>query len=104
MAKRKGELTNAQVDRDYPHQVIILAREVCGPQGGITALFMANANVAPRTHSVREDNEWYTIYCFADESHADQFIALFGGERFDPKTRGRGATWAHFEKRAKKTK
>lgn len=94
VTKRKGELTKAQIDRDYPHQVIILAREVSGPQGGVTAMFMANVNVAPRTHSVFKDDEWHTVYCFEDESHADQFIALFGGARFDPKTRGRGNCWA----------
>jgi hypothetical protein len=63
----------------------------------VTALFMANVNVAPRNHSVRKDNEWHTVFCFADESHADQFIALFGGERSDPKTRGLGAAWAHLK-------
>jgi hypothetical protein len=35
---------------------------------------------------VFKDDEWHTVFCFADESHADQFIALFGGERFDPKS------------------
>jgi hypothetical protein len=97
MTKRKGEHTKAQVDRDYPHQVIILSRKVAGPQGGATTLFMANVNVASRTHSVMKDDEWHTVFCFADESHADQFIALFGGERFDPKTRGRGASWARLK-------
>jgi hypothetical protein len=97
VARRKGEITSAQIDRDYPYQVIILSRDVAGPQGGVTALFMANVNVAPRTHSVLKDDEWHTVFCFADECHAEQFIALFGGERFDPQKRGRGARWAQLK-------
>jgi hypothetical protein len=55
-----------------PHQVVILSRKVSGPQGGVTAMFMANVNVAPRSHSVFKDDEWHTASCVGDESDADR--------------------------------
>jgi hypothetical protein len=97
MRRRKGEITPAQIDRECPHQVIISSSDVAGPQGGVTAIFFANLGIQPRTHTVRKNDEWHTIYCFADPQHADSFIALFGGNRFDPKTRGKGAGWARLK-------
>lgn len=94
MSKRKGEITSAQIDREFPHQVIIRADDMAG---GLGDLFCANAGVPVRTHSVRESDEWHIVFCFADEIHADQFVALFGAERFDPKTRGRSTGWAHLK-------
>jgi hypothetical protein len=42
---------------------------------------------------VRRDDVTYSVFCFADASHAERFCEKFGGERFDPKDRGRGSTW-----------
>jgi hypothetical protein len=42
-------------------------------------------SVCPRGHTVRRDNTTYSVFCFADPSHADLFRERFRGERFDPK-------------------
>lgn len=41
----------------------------------------------------------YKVFCFAEPEHAAAFMARFGGERFDPTQRGRGARWAAMEAR-----
>jgi len=42
---------------------------------------------------VRRDDVTYSVFCFADVAHAELFCERFGGERFDPKDRGRGSAW-----------
>jgi len=54
--------------------------------------------VAPRTYSVNNGNDWYKVFCFADPEHAATFMARFGGERFNPAQRGRGAWWAQWKR------
>jgi hypothetical protein len=50
-------------------------------------------------HSVFREDKWWTVYCFADAEHAKaKFRMRFGGERFNPKDRGRGAHWARWYK------
>lgn len=94
MTRRKGELTAAQIDRDYPHQVIVPAdwRLTIPPRG----LFIGGRklSLAPRHHSVFMSDRWHIVHCFAEEADAEAFRAQTGGERFDPKRRGRGRNWA----------
>lgn len=39
---------------------------------------------------VRE-HEWYQVFMFAEEEHAEIFREAFGGERMHPSERGKGA-------------
>ena len=93
MSRRKGEATRAQTNRDYPHQVIVPADwHLTIPSQG---LFVdgRKLSLAPRKHSVVVNDEWHTIYCFAEELDAEAFRTLSGGERFDPKRLSR-TNWA----------
>jgi hypothetical protein len=36
--------------------------------------------------------------CFAVTADAEKFMALFGGEKFDPARRGRGRNWMRWKK------
>jgi len=56
-------------------------------------VFCANLSLAPRGHSVRRNDIEYRVFCFSDPQHAASFKAVFGGEDFDPKKRGRGGRW-----------
>jgi len=47
---------------------------------------------------VNDGKGWYTVFCFAEPEDAAAFMARFGGERFDPKQRGRGARWAQWKR------
>lgn len=93
MGRRKGELTGAGIDRGWPHQVILSA----GGYGDYTAKYNfcndQSLSLAVRGHSVVRNDEWCNVYCFAEREHAERFMAEFGGEWFEPKTRGRGHRW-----------
>jgi len=55
-------------------------------------------SVYERHHSIFHEDKWWIVYCFADAEHAEKFQVRFGGERFDPKDRGRGSNWARWYK------
>jgi hypothetical protein len=60
--------------------------------------FCFDLSVCERHHSVFHDDKWWIVYCFADAEHAERFRVRFGGEPFDPKDRGCGASWARWYK------
>ena len=96
--RRKGELSPAGIDRAWPHQVVLPAR-FC-ERGGYQEIhdFCADLTLCSRGHAVYEKGEWLHVYCFAEAEHADRFMQRFGGEKFDPKQRGRGSSWARWKK------
>jgi hypothetical protein len=93
MTRRRGELSARTIDRDWPHQIVLPADRVMGKNFGIIREFCRTLSLCPRGHTVQRDNVTYSVFCFADPSHADLFRERFGGERFDPKDRGRGRAW-----------
>lgn len=46
-----------------------------------------------RHHSVAKDDRWHAVFCFSEKAHADLFRERFGGEPFDPSSRGCGSSW-----------
>jgi|SRR3954447_17507786 hypothetical protein len=101
MVRRKGELTPAGVDREYPYQIALPQNESTGSNSTIKRNFCKNLSLAPRGHSFVRDDEWHNVFCFAQKEHAEQFQQHFGGEWFDPARRGRGGRW-HLLKDARK--
>ena len=101
MVRRKGELTAAAIDRGWPHQVAVPADECRGSPGRFMDAFCLDLSVCERDHSVFHEDKWWIVYCFADPVHAEKFRVRFGGERFDPKDRGRGSNWARWYKTAR---
>lgn len=95
MGRRKGELSSGRIDREFPHQVMVLASDCAGMAGEEKQrLALEGLSVCTRHHSVVKDDEWRLIFCFADKAHADTFRERFGGEPFDLTSRGRGSKWA----------
>jgi hypothetical protein len=84
MTQRKGEITKRRNDRDFPYQVAIRV-----PEGGLVARMMTmhkfcTTHAMPyKTHADlrRDPPADYVRFCFADPTHADVFLAEFGGER-----------------------
>ena len=97
MIYRKGELSPAAVDRGWPHQVALRADRVVR-DFHIIAEFCSELSLCARGHSVNDGTDWYRVYCFAKPEDAATFAARFGGERFDPTHRGRGARWAQWKR------
>jgi hypothetical protein len=85
MVYRKGELSPASVDRHWPHQVALPAS--ASLNGGYKAIydFCKDLSLCARGHTVLHNDEWFNVYCFSDEAHAEKFMARFGGEKFDPR-------------------
>jgi hypothetical protein len=72
MVYRKGEITGATIDRDYPHQVALPADTVQLHYWAIED-FCRGRSRAPRGHSVFHDDQWWHVSCFADPDDAQAF-------------------------------
>ena len=96
--RRKGELSPAAIDRGWPHQIVLPARLCEG--GGYKEIreFCKGMTLCNRGHAVFHDDEWFHVYCFAEEADADKFKQRFGGVRFNPNQRGKGSNWARWKK------
>jgi hypothetical protein len=77
---------------------VLPAGEVIGTNYHIIHEFCRELSLCSRGHTVLRDGVTYTVLCFSDRSHADLFRVRFGGERFDPKDRGRGREWSVWRK------
>ena len=87
MVYRKGELSRATIDREWPHQVA-LRREKCTREHYWPVHnFCERLSLCPRGHAFQRNSEWYDVFCFAEKEHADQFSAQFNGEYMTPQTR-----------------
>jgi hypothetical protein len=98
MTRRKGELSPAGIDRGWPHQIVLPADECRGTQYQTIHAFCRDLSLCSRRHSLFWDDRCWQVFCFSDAAHAEQFRARFGGERFDPKERGRGRSWARWRR------
>jgi hypothetical protein len=94
--RRKGELSPADIDRHWPHQVVLPARACEG--GGYNEIheFCKDPTLCSRGHAVCHNNEWHHIYCFSDLADAEKFKQRFGGEKFNPAQKGKGKSWARW--------
>ena len=101
MGRRKGELSSSRIDQEFPHQIIIPADWCRGGNYHFIRYFCEGLSVASRTHHVVKDDCWHLVFCFSVKVDAEKFRLRFGGEWFDPATRGRGQRW-HLQMDAKK--
>jgi hypothetical protein len=89
VSRRRGELSGSEVDRGWPYQVALRAEDCRGTQYRTLHAFCRDLSLCPRGHSVFHGDEWWEVFCFAEQAHADAFRERFGGAHFDPKDRGR---------------
>ena len=94
MSKSRARLSPAGVDTNYPHQITMSAEQGLGSNFYAVQDFCKDLSISPLGHSYFENDRWYHVYCFKEKTHAEAFQERFGGEWFDPKTRGRGSRWA----------
>jgi hypothetical protein len=81
MIRRKGQVTQRQIDRDFPHQVAIKI-PAADRIREIHEFCHTRRHYQPpdRRRRMLEVVE-YTRFCFADHVDADAFVARFGGVR-----------------------
>jgi hypothetical protein len=87
---RKGELSIARIDREWPHQVALPGNRCTGHTYVTIRLFCEGLSLCPRGHCFRRDGIDMNVFCFAERALAEHFHqARFGGEFIDPKDRPR---------------
>jgi hypothetical protein len=79
----RGQPTRTLLNREFPHQVLILADNVRGRALDSINAFHDDAGVPIKSRSARKDDKWYRLYCFAERRHALSFQLKFGGELLD---------------------
>jgi hypothetical protein len=75
----RAQASRSLINREFPHRVLIPADNVRGRILGQVHTFHANRGAPVRCHSLRQDDKWYSAYCFAERGTAEQFQILFGG-------------------------
>jgi hypothetical protein len=98
MVYRKGELNNAKIDRDWPHQVALTAEFVQGRNCTIIDRFNRGLSICTRQQRFHCDGVEYLAYCFAEPLDAQYFQTLFGGEIVDPKDRPKPGARGRFQR------
>jgi hypothetical protein len=98
MVYRKGELSPVMIDRGWPHQVALPASASFNNGFKLIHDFCKDLSLCSRGHAVFRDGEWFNVYCFVEPEHAEKFTQRFGGVKFDPRQRGKGARWAQWRK------
>ncbi len=92
---RKGELSPAEIDRNWPHQVAVASAKCVGRSNYIMRKFCEyrRLSLCERGHAVMYRDIWYNDYSFATPEHAGLSMATFASEPFNPADRGRGHSW-----------
>jgi hypothetical protein len=79
---RKGEITEKQILRRWPHQVALPAEEVRGAANSMPMYALAKElSGAPRPCHLRRDGRDLVVFCFEKPEDAQAFAERFGGER-----------------------
>ena len=84
---RRGELSKATIDRDWPHQVALPAYRCTGGNYVTIRIFCEGLSLCDRGHSFYRNGMDMNVFCFAVREHAEQFRERFGGEFIDPRDR-----------------
>jgi hypothetical protein len=85
MTRRKGEITRARLQREWPHHVVLSTDKVRGlDKSAMVRGFADTLSVAPLTYHMCRDHSEFVVFCFAKPEDAEAFCARFGGE---PETR-----------------
>lgn len=77
-----SELSDENIDRCFPHQVILDAAYYSGHNFRLVLAFCVDLSLAPRGHVVLRDKQWHFVFCFSKQRDAEAILARFNGRWF----------------------
>ena len=84
----RGQPSRTLIDREYPHQVLVLAHNVHGKTLDKAIDFHVKLGIPTKSRSIRKDDALHSLYCFADPNHAKLFHVMLGGELTQAQSKG----------------
>jgi hypothetical protein len=77
----KGEISESQILRRWPHHVALPAKAVLGTKKSMAMYGLAKTlSKAPRPCHLSRDSAELVVFCFAKREDAQEFAHRFGGE------------------------
>jgi hypothetical protein len=78
---RKGEITERQIRRDWPHHVALPAEALRGTANSMPKYVLAKElEAAPMPYHLQRDGREFVVFCFVTAEAAQAFAERFGGE------------------------
>jgi hypothetical protein len=79
--RRKGELTERQIRRDWPHHVALPVEALRGASSSMPKYVLARElKAAPMPYHLNRDGREFVVFCFLTAEAARTFAERFGGE------------------------
>jgi hypothetical protein len=77
-----SELSDEEIDRGFPHQVILDAAYYSAHNFRLVLGFCISLSLAPRGHAVLRGHQWHFVFCFSKREDAETILARFSGRWF----------------------
>jgi hypothetical protein len=97
---RKGELSNAVLDRGWPHHAVIPADRCTGAAYNPAHERAEVMGCALRVLHIHRGRH-FLVFRFREPEQAVALAAEFGGETYHALERGRGSGWEKWRKKVK---
>ena len=77
-----SELSDDEIDRRFPHQVILDAACYSAHNFRLVLAFCVGLSLAPRGHTLLRDRQWHFVFCFSNREDAEKIMTRFSGRWF----------------------